>query len=115
MGWREHYMRRYAAAYMPYAVAGNSLAARLRAEDCHTVAELKTWRRGEQQAIDTYVPRSYRAFAAGSVEQKYEDNKVRIIKEDPSQAEDDDSAPAEFSVWATNSEALSGDANVSLQ
>jgi len=71
------------------------------AAKCHSMKELRAWRRAQRAMIDAYVPEAYESFPGGVLKQQFSDNEKRIKQEEAaaeaqkSQAED--KAPKEGS------------------
>merc|ERR1719499_1425622 len=85
--WRQALVEKYAAAYMHYVEAQQEVQDLLRrapssAAKCHTMKELRAWRRAQRAVMDAYIPEAYESFPEGVLEQQFSDNAKRIKQEE---------------------------------
>jgi len=100
--WRDAFVKHFAASYGKY-INGSDRQVALdkdapaKASACHTLKDLKHWRAAQRSQVDSFIPRPYRTFGAGAVEQDYAENKARIEQEMAAKADEaktDDKAKA---------------------
>merc|ERR1719188_2921684 len=84
--WRDAFVKHFAGAYGKYVDGSDRQVAMYedapaKASDCHTLESLRRWRAAQRAQVGTFIPRPYRTFGAGAVEQEYAENKARIERE----------------------------------
>jgi len=85
--WTQAFVEKYAAAFTHYVKAQQEVQDLLRrapssADKCHSMKELRAWRRAQRAMIDAYIPEAYESFPEGVLEQQFSDNEKRIKQEE---------------------------------
>uniref|UniRef100_A0A7S4UN01 Uncharacterized protein n=1 Tax=Alexandrium monilatum TaxID=311494 RepID=A0A7S4UN01_9DINO len=89
--WWKNYMHHHAERYVHYAQDSQRIAREFRnapanAADCHTLGALKEWRDAQMARTKAFVPKAFQGFTQKAVDDKFEQNKARIAREEAAKA-----------------------------